>query len=282
MHARWFAPASVVALMAAAFVAVDVLRAPAAFAQDIRRERRGGAPPGQERDPRARPPGERPGDGDPRVRPPGERPDTERWVLGAVVESLETGVRVRDVARRSAAERAGLERDDVIITVNGLQVGRVAGREFPLDEELQLQADSSGRVRLLVHNRRNGRLVNLDVQLDRDRPGPPPGPREGIVTGEFTYRDSTNLPRDAELRLRIIRRKLIGADVIAERTDKLHGRLPTSFEIRYPQHPGDRDRDYELEADIFADGRRLFSDDGRNRFPAHEPPSRLVVVMRRR
>jgi hypothetical protein len=65
---------------------------------------------------------------------------------------------------------AGLEHQDVIITVNGFQVGEIDGRLYALGDELQHRAGIRGDVRLLVQNWRNRELVNLDVRLRREQP----------------------------------------------------------------------------------------------------------------
>ena len=104
---------------------------------------------------------------DRRVLPPGPDWRGDRWVLGIYSQSTSTGVRVREVVPGSSASRAGLERDDVIVTVEGYQVGRVGRQSFPLGEELQIRAGRRGEVLLLVQNHRNGQLLNLPVQLER-------------------------------------------------------------------------------------------------------------------
>lgn len=244
---------------------IDLAPRPAAYAQSITRDRgTTGENPNQ------------------RIVPPGERPGRGRWFLGIGAETLDIGVRVRDVAPRSPAERAGLERGDIIVTVEGYQVGRVGGREYPLDHELDERADNGGRVRLLVQNRRNNQLTNMDVRLDQDRPGPGPGPREGMVTGEVTYRDRSALPRDSELRLKIIRRKFLGSDTIAERTIPLRGQQPPlRFELRYDIDRADLDKTYEVSAEIYAAGRRLYTEDGTYRIRPAESPARLSILMKR-
>jgi uncharacterized lipoprotein YbaY len=113
-----------------------------------------------------------------RVRP---APGRARWTLGITATDTETGVRVTRVISRSAADRAGLERGDLIITVNGYQIGIVQGRRYELSEELERRADRRGRVRLLVQKRRNGTVQNLDVRLD---------PRSGADTTPETDPDS--------------------------------------------------------------------------------------------
>ena len=100
------------------------------------------------------------------VPPPNPRRG-DRWRLGVYTEDTPTGVIVTSVIRDTPAWDAGLEEGDTIVTVNGYQVGYIDRRLYPLGEELQRRAGRNGRVTLLVQNRRNGRLVNVDVQLER-------------------------------------------------------------------------------------------------------------------
>lgn len=100
-----------------------------------------------------------PGRRDPRFR--------QGWRLGVYAVNTDTGVRITQIVPRTPAERSGLERDDVIVTVNGYQIGHVAGGFYPLGEELQRRANSQGEVTLLVQDRRSGRLLNVPVRLER-------------------------------------------------------------------------------------------------------------------
>ena len=91
-----------------------------------------------------------------------------RWQLGVHAYNTDNGVVITNVLPRSPAWEAGLERGDVIVTVDGFQVGYVGGRLYSLGDELQHRA-GGGRVLLLVQNTRNQRLVNVDARLERDR-----------------------------------------------------------------------------------------------------------------
>lgn len=93
-------------------------------------------------------------------------PDRDRrWQLGVYIANTSKGVMIRGVLPGSAAARSGLEQDDTIVSVAGYQVGRVGNVTYDLGDELQLRASSRGDVLLLVHNHRNGELVNVDVRL---------------------------------------------------------------------------------------------------------------------
>ncbi len=107
----------------------------------------------------------------PRVTPELDRfRPSRRWRLGVYAYNTSTGVVITGVVPRTPAQQAGLERGDVIVTVNGYQVGYVNDWVYYLGDELQRQAQDDGRVRLLVQNRRNARLINLDVRLSRRVP----------------------------------------------------------------------------------------------------------------
>lgn len=133
-----------------------------------RDERSYGAPPRPEAD---RPESEsRRSEPGPRTQLLPPRDDPRRggdWKLGVYADNTPVGVRITGVIRGSAAWDAGLEQDDVIVTVDGYQVGYVGRETFPLGRELQLRADREGRVTLLVQNHRNDRLVNVTAYLQR-------------------------------------------------------------------------------------------------------------------
>lgn len=102
-----------------------------------------------------------------------------QWWLGVYVYNTPTGVVITRVVPNSPAARAGLEPRDGIVAVEGYQVGYVHRRLYALGPELQLRADRNGEVLLLVQNRRNGELLNMDVQLmpSRNRTWDRPAPR---------------------------------------------------------------------------------------------------------
>ncbi len=96
---------------------------------------------------------------------PAVDPLRRRWILGVQADATGTGYLVRQVQPHSAAGRIGLEPGDRIITVDGWQVGLVGHRMQRLGDTLERQGGQDGNVRLLVQNRRNGRLVALNVRL---------------------------------------------------------------------------------------------------------------------
>ncbi|MDZ4659384.1 MAG: YbaY family lipoprotein [Bythopirellula sp.] len=176
----------------------------------------------------------------------------QRWRLGIYPEDTETGVVVKEIVRGSAAERAGLEVNDRIISVHGYQVGYVNGVVFDIGQEMERQADTNGWVRVLVQDNRNGRLMNLPVQLDG---------RSEAITGTITYRDRSALPRDAiatvELRENV--RSDIRPITIARQTVTGIRAVPIQFSLDYDPTQVDNRRNYVLYASITSQGREIYS-----------------------
>ena len=130
---------------------------------------------------------------DSKVTPRWVPPPSRQWKLGVYAYYGDTGATVTQVAPNSPAQRAGLERGDLIVSVNGYQIGWIMDYLYPLDAELQRQAGFSGQVRLLVQNVRNRQLLNLDVRLTQQQPrssepaprlrqSEPASPSQGVTT----------------------------------------------------------------------------------------------------
>lgn len=98
---------------------------------------------------------------------PIQRPVQSGWQLGLHAEKTDLGMLVTSVNRGSAADRAGLERGDRILSVGDERVGFVGSRGVSMRNALARQADSRGHVILLVQSRRHRGLTNVSVHLDR-------------------------------------------------------------------------------------------------------------------
>tara|TARA_R110002049_G_scaffold4601_5_gene32251 strand:+ start:353575 stop:354066 length:492 start_codon:yes stop_codon:yes gene_type:complete len=88
-----------------------------------------------------------------------------KWVLGVRADVTNSGYLIRSVEHSSAARQYGLEPGDRIITVNGVQIGRLGDRVVRIGDQLELAGGHDGNVLLLVQNRRNDQLVPLRVKL---------------------------------------------------------------------------------------------------------------------
>lgn len=184
-----------------------------------------------------------------------------RWTLGVRVHNLQTGTRIIHVMPSSAAWRVGLEREDVIVSVNGYQVGIVNRHLYDLETELNLRADRSGWVRLLVWNHRNGELVNVDVELDRRRPPPRPIPKKSGINGTVSFRASLTSEQKAEVVVQLvdITDRLSGGRTVVEHRIPFTGKVPVPFHLDVDPSQLETHRRFQLQAYLAVNGRRLLA-----------------------
>jgi uncharacterized lipoprotein YbaY len=204
------------------------------------------------------------------------------WFLGITVTYQETGAECTAVVPRSPARRSGLEARDLIVAVNGYQVGHVSGRLYPLERELELRADRLGRVRLLVQDHRTGRLANVDVRLEparRDRT--PVEHPDQLLIGTVTSRHMTRLAPGAMLVVSLvdITDRLSSLQPIAQRTFNQPGPFPIPFELPYDPERMDVDREYALRAYVTIHG--ITSLSTRDIYPVRpdRPPGRIRLEL---
>ena len=88
-----------------------------------------------------------------------------KWVLGVRADATDTGYLVRNVEHSSAAQRHGLEVGDRIVAINGTQIGQIGKDVIRLGDQLEREGERNGRVLLLIQDRRNNRLVPVQVTL---------------------------------------------------------------------------------------------------------------------
>jgi uncharacterized lipoprotein YbaY len=185
--------------------------------------------------------------GEERIRPPS---NNGSWRLGVTVDNTTTGVRVRKVERGSAADSAGIEVGDVIITVGGFQVGYVGGRLFDVGEEFRRRVDSQGRVELLVRDVRRNELRVLNVGLRS---------ASVRISGEIRLSDNRNLPPNAILQLQLVSRNRPNSDILGGSSTQLIGnQRPIRFEMNVDTsylRPGEQ---YELRAAISSGRETLY------------------------
>jgi uncharacterized lipoprotein YbaY len=194
-----------------------------------------------------------PTDNDARLLPP-DSDRGGRWYLGVEVEYRDYGAQITRVVLNSPASRAGLEMRDVIVTVNGYQIGRLAGQLYPLDRELELRADRMGRVLLLVLNHRNGQLTPLPVRLtpSEDRPHPIDA---RTVRGTVNVRRAVTLPREAVLSVNLLDvTDRLRTVVVRQRSYSNLGPLPIPYELVLDAGDIRAGRSYALSAEITVNG----------------------------
>ena len=176
----------------------------------------------------------------------------QKWRLGIYPENTDTGVRVSEVVRGSAAERAGLEVNDRLVSIGGYQVGYVMGNLYDIGAEFERNADQQGWVRVLVQNNRNGKLMSMPLQLD---------PRHESVTGTITYRECSAMPTDAvaTVELREVLRPDLRPVTIARQTISPATRVPIPFSIEYDPTEIASRRTYVIDANITASGQQIYA-----------------------
>jgi uncharacterized lipoprotein YbaY len=176
----------------------------------------------------------------------------QRWRLGIYPENTDTGVLLTEVVRGSAAERAGLEVNDRIVSVHGYQVGYVDGTLYDSGQEFEHHADQQGWVRLLVQNNRDGKLLSMPIQLEA---------RQEAITGTVAYRDRTTLPRDATMTVELREVLQQGGQpiTVARQTYSVGRQVPIPFTLEYDSAQVDNRRHYVVHANISAAGRQLYS-----------------------
>lgn len=130
-----------------------------------------------------------------RYLPPGTVAPTGAYKLGVYSRNTDVGVQLTQVQPGSAAQRAGLEPNDIIVNVAGYQVGVVNGRTFDIGEELAKRVDGRGQVSLLVRNSRNGQLLNLPVQFTS---------ANWSVSGSISTRERVAISQSGYLSVRLL------------------------------------------------------------------------------
>ncbi len=88
------------------------------------------------------------------------------WMLGVFVTNTDVGALVTNVQPNSPAAQAGLESQDLIVAVNGQQVGLVQGQLVDVGDQTSRSA-VNGKVVALVADRRNGQLKNVPINLQQ-------------------------------------------------------------------------------------------------------------------
>ncbi len=173
------------------------------------------------------------------------------WRLGVAVDPSDVGAVVRQVTPNGPAQRVGLEPNDIIVGINGFQVGMVENRLNDVGEQIRRSADSNGRVRALVFQSRSARLQNVTIQLDSGSNG---------ITGSVALSDRANIPFNSIVTVQI---ENITRPFYEVRNGKVtfaaSGNGPFPFEIQYdPVYVDARDR-YQLNAMITdSTGRPLY------------------------
>lgn len=196
---------------------------------------------------------------------------SQDWRLGVQVDNLDTGVFVRGVAPNSAAARANIEVNDIIIAVAGQQVGIIDGRPFDLASEIKRKADINGNVSLLVQDGSSGRLASIRVKLDGN---------QSSLRGQVVVRERMQLPQDSLVSVAI--ENLSRPNYVVrngETTFYWTGQNSMPFEIAYdPSYIVPTDV-YQLRARVTSAGRVLLDTLQPVRVLGNNPSDNLQLVV---
>ncbi len=200
----------------------------------------------------------------------GGQSQATQWRLGVQGDNTDVGVRVREVAQGSAADRARIETGDVVLNVNGYQVGIVNDRLYDLSEEINRRADASGVVSLLVQDHRNFGLATVRVQLDRRQP----------LTGVLVYHGRAPMPSDAIVTVKIenVSRPYYqvqqGEIVFRPSTT---GEIP--FEIAYDPNYINQQDIYRVRAFVTSGGRTILDSPQPQRVITGGSPNQVTLLL---
>ncbi|WP_437229839.1 YbaY family lipoprotein [Planctomicrobium sp. SH661] len=195
----------------------------------------------------------------------------KKWRLGVYSKDSDTGVKIHDVVNGGAAHRAGLEVNDNIVAVNGYQVGYVKGQLFDCATEFDRTADQNGWVNLLVQNSRDGKLVNVPVQLDS---------RLSTLNGSIALQNRQNLPANAIVSVEL--KEVIGNNAnpvtfASTQVDKIT-QYPIPFSLDYdPAHVSQNGR-YLVYASVLVNGREIYRTNQAQPVPAQQGGIRTVAL----
>jgi uncharacterized lipoprotein YbaY len=126
---------------------------------------------------------------------PAAAPQATARPLGIMARNTTTGVEVVSVNPGSAAQSAGLDVGDTIVTVGGYQVGLVGDRLYDLGDEVSRRITPAGQVPMLVHVRRTSELVLKPVQF---------GSVSRSVSGVLTAEGNATVPRTSLITVRLL------------------------------------------------------------------------------
>ena len=90
---------------------------------------------------------------------------SRHWYMGVTVQRAPLGVMVSSVVPNSPAHRAGLEPGDYLLDAGGYIVGDYNGRHYPLSDAMDLGAEPSGWIEMLVWNRRTYQRETVWIQM---------------------------------------------------------------------------------------------------------------------
>jgi len=178
-------------------------------------------------------------------------PSRNDWKLGVFVQNTEVGAMVTQVAPGNAAQQAGIQQNDIIVTVGAVRIGQVDNRIVELADELRRSTDSMGRVSLLIFDARQGRLRSIVASMNSTSRN---------IAGSVALQDRMQLPFGSILTVQLQNVSQPYYDISGGKSmTRADGTGPFGFEINYdPNFVNPRDR-YQLMASISSGNQVIYS-----------------------
>ncbi len=185
--------------------------------------------------------------------PPGQGTSENRWRLGVLSRDTEAGVQIHEVLRDSAAARAGLEPDDIVVAVHGYQVGIVNGNLYEMSREFERHADQNGMVVMLVQDHRSRSLMNITVQLDSSF---------SRIEGSIALNNNQFFPRNGRVIVElqeIVRQGAAPLTIAHKEIDSYNPNIRSiPFELQYDPNQISHRGDYVISAQVYDQGRSTY------------------------
>ncbi len=186
------------------------------------------------------------------VPPPGTPTDQPRWRLGIYSMDTGRGVQIIRVTPGSPADVAGLEAEDLIVTVSGYQVGLIENHRHELGQAFNEYATTDGYANLLVQDHRSLNLINMPVTLEA---------RVSRLEGTVMFKDTnTPLPRNAQIQVDLFETIRPGV-TIPIKTARItnFNQVPIPFVLEYNPEDIDQRREYTVQASIVANNQTYYT-----------------------
>lgn len=186
------------------------------------------------------------------VPPPGTPQDEPRWRLGIYSMDTGAGVQIVRVTPGSPAFEAGLEQDDLIVTVSGYQVGLIGNHRHELGQAFNEYATTEGYVNLLVQDHRTKDLLNMPVTLES---------RVQQIKGTISFRDThQRIPRNAQVQIDLFEQIRPGVTIPIKTTRVTDfSKVPIPFAVDYNPEDIDPRRQYTVQASVVADNHTYYT-----------------------
>lgn len=172
------------------------------------------------------------------------------WSLGANIRDTDTGVLITQTTPGGAARAANLNEGDMVVTVNGFQVGLVGNKRYDILQEIHKRAAETNGVISLVYLPSGGnQLRRMTLDLNNSATS---------VSGVITLPPNTFLPPGSQLTVEL-RNRTHNFQEINGGVKRLQvsGTGPFRFDLNYDPRFIHYDEEHVLQAFVESGNQRL-------------------------